>query len=102
VQNEKVTRRVLCDISYGRSRRVDFSPGVYQGHQVQNEKVTQRVSFDISNERSRGAKFSPGVVRGHQVQNEKLLKGYHVIYQMEGVEEKSLALRCSRVIECKN
>ena len=71
MQNQKVTRRVLCDISNGRSRRVDFSPGVYQGHQVQNEKVTQRVLCDISNERSRGVEFSLGVVRGHQVQNEK-------------------------------
>jgi hypothetical protein len=71
VQNQEVTRRVLCDISNRRSRRVDFSREVYQGHQVQNEKVTQRVLCDISNERSRGVEFSPGVVQGHYVQNEK-------------------------------
>jgi hypothetical protein len=75
VQNQKVTRRVLSDISNGRLLGVEFSPRVVRGHQVQNEKNTQMESCDISNERSRRVEFSPGVFQGHQVQNESYPKG---------------------------
>ena len=65
MQNQKVTQTVLCDISNGRSRGVEFDPGVVRGHQVQNEKVTLRISCDVSNGRSGRVEFSPGVFQGH-------------------------------------
>jgi hypothetical protein len=63
----------LCDISNGRSRGVEFDPGVVQGHQVQNEKVTLRISCDVLNGRCRRVEFSPGGVPGSLTAKSKSL-----------------------------